>query len=177
MATYPHRFRLHRCDCDNHYHFILGPDNVSWPFWSKEAGLKLVDFSRSDLCKKYPDEAAHIGAEFDRLRDEVLAESRIQTRGKNGRFGSFLMPREFQPQEGSVASGWANFMRKDVPYACYIVTHFTGSYVLPLYCDFVKRNEPRPTSPLDRNGWIDLAEKPAQIVTMQELGIELDLAA
>lgn len=155
-----------------HYHFITGPEAISWPFWSREAGLALLDF----VAKLPPEgmsaeEAEHWQHGLDELRALVIQESWVRNFGPRGLFKKgYRMPRNMLPGEREVAESWGKFRRGEVSYMGYVSQEVIGTFYLPLYCDFVGRDEPKPKS-LTRTEWIRLAEAPARIVTMAELAL------
>lgn len=173
-----HRCMLYSCKADNHHHFIIGPENISWPFWSRAAGVRLADYSASMYSASASvKERGEIEAVFRQLKEDVEVLARARNRDERGRFTSgFRMPREFLYQEGNVAVSWSRFRRGDSAAMCYWVENTLGSFLLPLYCDFVRREEEPKEGVvlrLDRKQLIELAEKPAKPVTMAELGITL----
>lgn len=179
---FPNRFLLHRCSCDGHYHLILSEDEktVSWPFWSKEAGLKLVPFTRDMLVdeKTLLEDVQFIDSELGRIRQEIVAASKIQNCTSNGRFvKGFQMPTHIQPREGPISHHWLQFRTGKTDHAVFTSCGLTGNWTHPLYCEFVRRSEPRLNKAPTHREALELAQKPAQIATMVELGITLELAA
>jgi hypothetical protein len=172
--TVPFKFRLHHCREHGHYHFITGPEDISWPFWSRESGLAILDFVKNHSPEDMTaEEAAYWPVGLEELRGLVIAQSWVRNFGPFGRFQrGYYMPRKFLPGEREVAESWGKFRRGEVPYMGYVAEEVIGTLFLPLYCDFVGRDEPRPDGQLfTRSEWIRLAEKPARIVTMAELGL------
>lgn len=175
-----HHFKLHHCKQDNHYHIILGQDNISWPFWSLESALKMVEFTRSiftdDFAKgNIPGSELEFGDnQLHLIEEQIRIRSHIQNIGLNGQFApGFLMPRKKLFKEGNVAKYWAAFLREEIPYMGYIHEDFLGSYFTPLYCDFISRSHPRPER-ATRKGWEWLAQEKVTRITMEELGIQLE---
>lgn len=174
MSEVPLKFQLHHCRDHGHYHFITGPEAISWPFWSREGGLAILDF-----VKGYPpedmtaEETEYWPRGLEELRGLVIAESWIRNFGPRGQFcKGFRMPRKFLPGEREVAASWGKFRSGEVTSMGYVSHETIGTLYLPLYCDFVGRDEPQPKGQsLTRTEWIRLAEKPARIVTMAELGL------
>lgn len=169
-----HHFKLHYCEQDNHYHFLLGPENISWPFWSLEAALKMIilheklftnDFLKGEIG---PDELAFGRGELERLREEIMARSQIR-----GTDQEYLMPRNLLRREIDIARFWREFLVETKPYIFCVHEAFTDSFVKPLYCDFVHREQPKPESAL-RDEWETLAYKPVTRLRMEDLGIMLE---
>jgi hypothetical protein len=169
----PRFFRLHHCAAHGHYHFITGPENISWPVWSREGILRLIDFSRAQmLVKLRPEDVSCAERELVAIRDEANRLGRTQRRSRGKFAKGFLIPRYALPAECDIAVSWARFRRGEASCMSYVAHEPFGTMFLPLYCDFVGRDEPKPEGQsFTRTEWIRLAEKPARIVTMAELGL------
>lgn len=171
-----YRPHLHQCAADRHFHIILNPENISWPFWSLEAGMKMVDFIKDQFMGPgTPHEVERIAA-MEHIRGLIKKHyARTQCRNRRGRFTrGFEMPREFMYCESNVASFWIKFKKGERREALFIDSvPLLGEWVMPLYCDFVGRDQPRPES-ADKRGWETLAEAPARVITMSELNLTLE---
>lgn len=169
-----YHFKLHYCEQDNHYHFLLGPENISWPFWSLEAALKMItlheelfqrDFIKGEIG---PDELAFGRGELERLQKEIIARSQIR-----GADEDYLMPRKLLRREVDIADSWRKFLLGTKPYILCVHQAFTDLFTKPLYCDFVERKHARPES-ASRDEWEALADQPATRLRMEDLGIMLE---
>ena len=176
-----HHFKLHYCECDNHYHILLGPENISWPFWSLAAALKMIDFTQSMFMQDF--EKGEIDAakleydeqELDRLRREITLKSRIQKADSSGQFEKgFRMPRDILPHEGNIARFWSSFLLGKSESMCYATEASYGPSIMPLFCDFVHREDKTIPLKMTRKGWHERAMEPVTRMTMEELGIMLD---
>lgn len=167
---------LHHCEKHNHYHLITGHEDISWPFWSLEAGLKLVELTKEFFRPDNPEKGEAFQADLIKVREQILERSRVQNTDARGRFAKgFRMPRNFMPGEDDVARCWQEFRNGKVPHAGYIAHEPFGTFFLPLFCDFVTRNA-QVTFPMNRTQLARVAEAPARVVTMEELGIVLEAA-
>lgn len=163
-----YHFKIHHCQGDNHYHFIIGPENISWPFWSRQAGRMLVDFSlgRVDWAYEEAGIAAGLDAqfhmvEFERLRSEIEALT--------------MKTEDILVEEGNIAESWRRFFAGEESCIYYFSKALGVEMIFPLMCDFVRRDEvfsPRAS----RKEWARRALVPATPVTIDELGINLDPA-
>lgn len=179
MTVRSQYFLLHRCEVGSHYHLITGPEEISWPFCSLEAGLKLVE-----LAQKHSPEGLNLEerqireAGLNSLKGKIVEQSCIRNIGRFGRFmQGYRMPRHFIPGEIGLAVPWARFRNGEIPYMGYVSEETFGTFFLPLFCEFVHRDqEPPKGSTLTRTEWAKLAEAPARVVTMQERGIVLQAA-
>ncbi|QQR78189.1 MAG: hypothetical protein IPJ68_03835 [Candidatus Moraniibacteriota bacterium] len=166
-------FRLHHCVADDHYHFITGPEDVSWPVWSREGMLRMVGLCRAELLVTLqPEDIPHAERELAVIRDEINRLARTQRRIRGKFTKDFLIPRNMLSGEREIAEHWGKFRRGDVPYMGYVSQEVIGTFFLPLFCDFVGRDQaPQRERVLSRQEWAKLAETPARIVTMAELGL------
>lgn len=168
----PKHFRLYCCQAHGHYHFISGCEDISWPVWSRDAILALISLSRTMVLPTLqPEDIPHAERELMAIRDEANRLAKKQRRSKGKFTKDFLIPRDMLPGEREVAEHWGKFRRGEVPYMGYIAHEPFGTMFLPLYCDFVGRSDPKLGRSLGRAEWARLAEEPARIVTMAELGL------
>ncbi|MFZ1626916.1 MAG: hypothetical protein WAT81_03895 [Candidatus Moraniibacteriota bacterium] len=169
----PKHFRLYCCQEHGHYHFITGPEDVSWPVWSREGMLHMIRLCRAELLATLQSEdIPHAERELTTIRDEINRLARTQRRSKGNFIKGFVIPRNMLPGEREIAEHWGKFRRGDVPYMGYVSQEVIGTFFLPLFCDFVGRDQaPQRERVLSRQEWAKLAETPARIVTMAELGL------
>lgn len=175
----PRFYRLHHCKAHGHYHIISGPEDVSWPLWSREAILNMARLCRAgNHLWLQPEDIPRAERELGAIRDEANRLARTQRRDRGKFTKDFLIPRNMLPGERGVTDGWSKFRCGAVPYMGYVAEEVFGTLFLPLYCDFVGRDEPLVAGrSLSRAEWARLAEKPARVVTIAELGLALGLAA
>lgn len=175
-----HHFKLHYCEQDNHYHLIIGLENISWPFWSLKSALTMVEFSRGIFTEDFAkgnipaEELAFGDNELHLIEEQIHTRASIHQVGPRGRpLPGFLMPRLTMLHEANVALHWRAFLTHEIPYMAYVHQGLDGNYLKPLYCDFIQRSRPRPKTATPSE-WEELAEEPVTRITMEELGIQLD---
>lgn len=169
-----HHYKLHYCKQDNHYHFLLEPENISSPFWSLEAALKMValheELFKQDFLKGVigPDEFAFGRGELERLKKEIVARSEIRREDEE-----YLMPRRLLRREIDIANAWQEFLLETKSYIFCVHEALGDLFTKPLYCDFVQRKHPKPES-ATRDEWEALADKPVTRIRMEDLDIMLE---
>ena len=167
-------YQIHTCSEDYHHHIITGPNNVSWPFWSHEAALKMLEHLHLIIGPSISHEEKQ---KIQKLHLVINCLAYIQKSDKLGRFGKLRMPRKFLYRESSIAEMWVELFTNKEPKAYCIDQTIMGTFAMPLYCDFVRRKEQRPSGALSKQGLDELADAVVEPLSIKDLGIELTLSS
>lgn len=137
---------VHYCRCSNgvgHGHLLTGGKTPSWPFWSLEMGMEMLEFSRDNMGVEE--------ATFNLLKVELEKLALKPRDPKSGCFQKPLLPRWDigDIDKAHLAWAWSQFFTGKSETMNYVVEwatvgkggYFPGPFVLPLECSFVKRPE------------------------------------
>lgn len=134
-----HEIKLILCP-SGHMHIVTGPGAPSWPFWSLETGLRLVEY----MCVHLLDENTDAAYVRERLENEMRALARTQRRDRRGRFAQgHLLPRATTYYDQSwVATEWGRFFRGETACAMIPCSHPALPLAIPLRnCRFIAEKE------------------------------------
>lgn len=158
-----HRFFcLYHCAQHGHYHLISGKSDVSWPLWSREGIMSMVQVSRS-LMQQHFAPADQLAAEVE--LQTIAAYANALAAGGRLPLDMILGEREVHRPWQIFRRGQANFM----PFVAY-VEGIEPLCPVPLRCDFVGRAVEPPLRAASYEEWATLARTPARIVSLSELG-------
>ncbi len=164
-----YRYQLYEC-ASGHYHMLTGPENISPPFWSKEAGIKFAD----DFLTQHAKGQSWMYNEMARIKAEMTAAARLQRRDERGRFAAGPeMWSSMVHREHTMPQIWAD-LRSGQQQTVYYLEMSAGREVsFPLYCDFAQRKG-EPLRKGLRSEWEQIVAEPVTLRTMEELGIALE---
>jgi hypothetical protein len=177
MSVY--KWQVHRCPgasghftAQPHFHLLINPRTPSWPFWSLETGLKMVDFCITNMITPDDPELPLEKVQAAKTSEELFKLSKSQRRAPNGVFlKGFVLPQRSQYDSGEVAESWAAFFRGEAP--CVYVHEKLLMRRIPLVgCDFIHRPD---DARLPHRGIFALERAPAYPRKVADAGITLEL--
>lgn len=141
------KWQVHCCPGANgfflpgpHFHLLNNPEIPSWPFWSLDIGLTLVDFCIDRLISPDDPDLPLEKEQAAATRARLIEMSRIQPRQHRGKFRKgFLLPRERSRfDQGEVAGSWAAFFRGETG-CVHVYEDLLVRHVPLIGCDFINR--------------------------------------